>query len=252
LKVQLTGNSHIEALTLRPILIGSTLSEEVPVIKITNVRKIYQSGKMQIEALKGVSFEVQPGDFIVIKGPSGSGKSTLLNILGLLDEPTSGEVRLNNERVQYSDFDLLAEQRARYISFIFQSFNLNPVLTLEENVMVPLMIRNDISKAEKQKRVLDWIDKVGLTSHKLHRPDELSGGQRQRVAIARAMVSKPRLVIADEPTANLDSTTTKSIISLMQELNLEEKVAFVFATHDPTVQQFAKKTWILTDGDLTC
>lgn len=217
-------------------------------IELRQVTKRYASGKIFIEALRGVDFSVDRGDFIVVKGPSGSGKSTLLNILGMLDAPTEGEVRLYDKQVDFSDFDALATQRSRVISFIFQSFNLNPVLTLEENVMVPLMIRNDISRRDRKDSVAEWIEKVGLASHRNHRPDELSGGQRQRVAIARAMATRPQLVIADEPTANLDSGTTRGILALMQDLNKTQQVSFVFATHDPILVQYAKETRYLVDG----
>jgi len=220
-------------------------------LRLQDVSRRYRSGKVYIEALRGVNFEVRPGDFTVIKGPSGSGKSTLLNILGLLDAPNEGAVYLDSVAVSYDDFDALAVTRARLISFIFQSFNLNPVLTLEENVMVPLMIRPDIPKREKKERVAEWVDKVGLSAHRSHRPDELSGGQRQRVAIARAMVTRPQVVIADEPTANLDSTTTGSILGLMQALNQEQKVAFVCATHDPLLERYARNIFLLHDGALT-
>jgi putative ABC transport system ATP-binding protein len=221
------------------------------VLRLADVHKRYQSGKVFIDALKGVSLEVRAGDFIVIKGPSGSGKSTLLNILGLLDAPNAGAVYLDGAAVSYDDFDALAETRSRLISFIFQSFNLNPVLTLEENVMVPLMIRRDIPRHEKKARVAEWIEKVGLSAHRGHRPDELSGGQRQRVAIARAMVTRPQVVIADEPTANLDSVTTESVLALMQALNAEQRVAFVFATHDPLLERYARRTYLLKDGVLS-
>lgn len=217
-------------------------------IELQHVKKRYASGKIFFEALRGIDFTVEKGDFIIVKGPSGSGKSTLLNIVGLLDEPTEGIVKLNGKQVNYDDFDKLATQRSHVISFIFQSFNLNPVLTLEENVMIPLMIRRDVEKKEKTRRVGEWIEKVGLDSHRFHKPDELSGGQRQRVAIARAMVSNPKLVIADEPTANLDSQTTRSILSLMQELNKNSDVSFVFATHDPLLLEYAKETRLLSDG----
>ncbi len=220
-------------------------------LRLQDVHRRYQSGKVFIEALRGVNLEVGQGDFTVIKGPSGSGKSTLLNILGLLDAPNEGAVYLDGTAVTYDDFDALAVTRSRIISFIFQSFNLNPVLTLEENVMVPLMIRADIARREKKQRVAEWIDKVGLSAHRTHRPDELSGGQRQRVAIARAMVTRPQLVIADEPTANLDSATTQTILALMQVLNEEQKVAFVFATHDPLLEQYARRRYLLRDGLLS-
>jgi len=219
-------------------------------ITLEKITKTYESGKVSVAALRGIDMTISEGDFIVVKGPSGSGKSTLLNIMGLLDSPTSGRVLLEGRQVTYDDFDLLAGVRSRTISFIFQLFNLNPVLSLEENVMVPLMIRSDIKRAEKLRRVAEWVEKVGLASHRHHKPDELSGGQRQRVAIARAMVTNPRLVIADEPTANLDSRTTESILALMQDLNREKGTAFVFATHDPVLQKYAKTTHTVKDGSL--
>jgi len=219
-------------------------------LRLQDVSRRYRSGKVYIDALRAVNFEVMAGDFAVIKGPSGSGKSTLLNILGLLDAPNEGAVYLDGQAVRYDDFDALAVTRSRLVSFIFQSFNLNPVLTLEENVMVPLMIRPDIAKRDKKERVAEWVDKVGLSAHRTHRPDELSGGQRQRVAIARAMVTRPQVVIADEPTANLDSATTASILGLMQTLNQEQKVAFVCATHDPLLERYARNIYLLHDGRL--
>lgn len=217
-------------------------------IELRNVFKKYQSGHSEIQALRGVNFKVNAGDFLIVRGPSGSGKSTLLNILGLLDEPTEGEVLLKGNLVSYKDYDALASLRSRNISFIFQSFNLNPVLTLEENIMVPLMIRSDIPKSEKIARVAEWVNLVGLHKHRHHRPDELSGGQRQRVAIARAMVSLPELVIADEPTANLDSQTSRRVLELMKELNLQKRTAFVFATHDSILDEYSDSIHILKDG----
>jgi|JI6StandDraft_1071083.scaffolds.fasta_scaffold257391_2 putative ABC transport system ATP-binding protein len=220
-------------------------------IELKNVSKTYKTGKTFVEALKSVNFSIHKSDFVLIRGPSGSGKSTLLNIVGLLDNPTEGEVLLNGKPVSFEDFDKLATLRSKTISFIFQSFNLNPVLTLEENVMVPLMIRTDLNREEKMRRVSDWIKKTGLYEHRHHRPDELSGGQRQRVAIARAMVTEPELVIADEPTANLDSKTARSILEFMKQLNQEKKVTFLFATHDPVLDEFAKTHVEIKDGVLT-
>lgn len=217
-------------------------------LELKQITKTYKTGKTTVEALRGIDFAVGKGDFMVIRGPSGSGKSTLLNVMGLLDEPTSGKVLLKGSPVDFSDFDRLATTRSRSISFIFQMFNLNPVLTLEENIMVPLMIRGDIPKRERWRRVRDWTEKVGLAAHRDHRPDELSGGQRQRVAIARAMVSEPELVIADEPTANLDSATTRTILGLMRDLNRERGTAFVFATHDPILDEFALVKKVIKDG----
>jgi putative ABC transport system ATP-binding protein len=219
-------------------------------LQLKQVSKRYNTGKTSVEVLKGLDFDVNEGDIIVIRGPSGSGKSTLLNLLGLLDSPSSGRIMLDDREVSYQDFDKLAQERAMVISFIFQSFNLNPVLTTEENVMVPLMIRHDIENAMKQQRVDAWIRKVELEAHRHKKPDELSGGQRQRVAIARAMVSEPRLVIADEPTANLDSKTARTILGLMRDLNEERGTAFVFATHDPNLDEFAKTQFRMMDGQL--
>ena len=220
-------------------------------LELRGVHKIYQTGKTQVHALRGVDFKAERGEFVVIRGPSGSGKSTLLNILGLLDEPTEGDVLLKNEKVSFEDFDRLAVLRSRSISFIFQSFNLNPVLTVEENILVPLMIRSDVPATERRRRAREWIAHVGLEQHVDHRPDELSGGQRQRVAIARAMVSRPEIVIADEPTASLDSVTTRGILQLMRKLNDEQGVTFLFATHDPVLDEFSKRTVHLKDGRLS-
>lgn len=220
-------------------------------IELRNIVKTYETGKTFVEALRGVNYTFKKSDFVLIRGPSGSGKSTLLNIVGLLDNPTEGDVYLNGKKVSYADFDELATLRSKTISFIFQSFNLNPVLTVEENIMVPLMIRKDISREAKKLRVIDWIKKTGLYDHRHHRPDELSGGQRQRVAIARAMVTEPEIVIADEPTANLDSKTTRSILEFMKQLNEEKNVTFLFATHDPVLDEYAKTRVQIKDGVLT-
>lgn len=219
-------------------------------LELDGISKSYTNGKITTPALKSVNFKLRKGDFIIIRGPSGSGKSTLLNIMGLLDEPTTGKVLLNQQQIAYTDFDRLAVIRSRSISFIFQSFNLNPVLTLEENAMVPLMIRSDVSKEEKKRRVSLWLDNVGLSKEKHRRPDEISGGQRQRVAIARAMVTQPEIVIADEPTASLDSKTTRSILALMKDLNQNSGTAFVFATHDPVLDEYSNEILHITDGVL--
>jgi putative ABC transport system ATP-binding protein len=219
-------------------------------IKLRHISKSYQTGKTYLEVLHDLDLNVNQGDFLVIRGPSGSGKSTLLNILGLLDEPTKGEVELDGKQIDFSDFDKLAVTRSHVLSFIFQSFNLNPVLTAYENIMVPLMIRPDIPIDVRKKRVTEWLGKVGLNDHAHRKPDELSGGQRQRVAIARAMVTEPRLVIADEPTANLDSTTSLTILELMAELNKSRGTAFVFATHDPALDEFSSSILMMRDGKL--
>ncbi|MGE4233971.1 MAG: ABC transporter ATP-binding protein [Bacteriovoracia bacterium] len=226
------------------------MSTHSTIVEVQNVSKSYISGKSTVQALKNVDLKIQKGAFMTITGPSGSGKSTLLNILGLLDRPDSGLILLNEKPFELTDFDQVADVRARTISFIFQAFNLIPVLSVEENVMVPLFVRNDISQKDKSARVEEWIHKVGLWNHRTHRPDELSGGQRQRVSIARAMVTYPELILADEPTANLDSKTAHSILELMQKLNEEKKTTFIFATHDHNVQVFAKQTIVLIDGQI--
>jgi putative ABC transport system ATP-binding protein len=219
-------------------------------ISLRGICKEYTTGNLSVQILNDLDFDVTEGDIIVIRGPSGSGKSTLLNIQGLLDEPTRGEVRLDDKVVSFVDFDALATTRSRSLSFIFQSFNLNPVLTTEKNVMVPLMIRKGIPRQERERRVEEWISKVGLSEHRHKRPDAIWGGQRQRVAIARAMVTEPRVVIADEPTANLDSVTSRTVLELMRNLNHERDVAFVFATHDPTLDEFAKTRLHMQDEKL--
>ncbi len=219
-------------------------------IRLEKIGKSYTTGKLKVPVLNQLDFKVTEGDFTIIRGPSGSGKSTLLNLLGLLDEPTEGNVFLDGRLVSFLDFDQLAEERSRSISFIFQSFHLNPVLTAEENVMIPLLIRKDIPLDERVHRVTHWVDQVGLRDHRHQRPDELSGGQRQRVAIARALVSGPRLVIADEPTANLDSKTSHTILQLMSQLNRDKGIAFVFATHDPTLDAYARTELLMKDGHL--
>lgn len=218
------------------------------VLEVRGVSKSYESGLASVDALKDVTLAIPRGAFMTITGPSGSGKSTLLNILGLLDRPSSGEVLLDGKPFVVTDFDEAAEIRSKAVSFIFQSFNLIPVLTLEENVRVPLVVRHDIPAEEKARRTEEWIRAVGLWEHRHHRPDQLSGGQRQRVSIARAMVTYPEVVLADEPTANLDSSTARSILELMKKLNEERKTTFVFSTHDPGVQAFAREKVRLVDG----
>jgi putative ABC transport system ATP-binding protein len=205
-----------------------------PLIELSAVTKDYLLGKTKVSALRGVDLSVSAGEFTVVTGPSGSGKTTLLNIIGCLDRATTGSYRLEGEEVGDRDFDALAEVRNRKIGFIFQSFNLIPVLDVAENVEFPCVVRKDgEARAALRKRVEALADAVGLLPFLRHRPEELSGGQRQRVAIARALITQPRLVLADEPTANLDSGTSDQIIDLMLALNREKRVTFLFSTHDP-------------------
>jgi len=218
-------------------------------IELKGITKDYLLGKTKVSALRGVDLSVSAGEFTVVTGPSGSGKTTLLNIIGCLDRATEGSYRLDGEEVGDRDFDALAEVRNRKIGFIFQSFNLIPVLDVAENIEFPCVVRKDAeSKAVLRKRVEALADAVGLLPYLHHKPDELSGGQRQRVAIARALITQPQLVLADEPTANLDSGTSDQIIDLMLALNRDKGVTFLFSTHDPRVVSHARRALRIQDG----
>ncbi len=216
-------------------------------LEISDVRKEYYLGKTVIPALKGVSFRVDPGDFISIVGPSGCGKTTLLNILGCIDKPSDGTVLIDGRNLADLSDNEEAGIRLEQIGFIFQSFNLVPVLNCFENIEFPLILAG-VNKKERKARVDRLISLVGLEEFASHRPDELSGGQRQRVAIARALINRPSLIIADEPTANLDSETGDMILETMARLNREEKVTFIFSTHNPEIMRYAKRIIRLKDG----
>lgn len=218
-------------------------------IELIDVKKEYKLGRTSVLALQGVDLKVEKGDFVSICGPSGSGKSTLLNLLGCLDSPTAGKIEILGENVLSLNDAALSKLRNKFIGFIFQSFNLISVLNAYENVEYPLIILG-VSKKERQLAVSSIIREVGLVDFMRHRPDELSGGQRQRVAIARALVINPSLVLADEPTANLDSSTGKEILELMQRMNQQHGTTFVFSTHDPTVMKFAKNLYKIKDGKI--
>jgi len=218
-------------------------------IKIQNAVKRYQLGKTKVEALKGVTLEIKKGEIVCIMGPSGSGKSTLLNMIGCLDKPDSGEITVGENKVTELSRNKLAEIRLNKIGFIFQTFNLIPVMNVFENIEFPLHIKNEnMPKKEKNERIMKIIEEVGLKEYINHKPDELSGGQRQRVAIARALITKPEIILADEPTANLDSNTSKLILELMAKINKEERVTFVFSTHDPSITQYATNIFKMKDG----
>lgn len=219
-------------------------------IQLKNISKVYQKGEIFVEALKGIELEIEKGEFTVIMGPSGSGKTTLLNIIGCLDVPTNGEVLYNGVGLKNFNDDKLAEYRKQNIGFIFQSYNLIPVLTVKENIELPLIIEKKLSKKEREKRISEVIEEVGLIGLENRFPKELSGGQEQRVAIARALVKKPILVLADEPTANLDTTTALEIIDVMRKMNEVEKTTFIFSTHDQRLEKFAKRIIILKDGKI--
>ncbi len=215
------------------------------VVKLTDVVKSYQLGKTHVPALQGISLEVGRGDFLAIGGPSGSGKSTLLNLIGSLDLPDSGIVSIAGQDLSQLNDNQLSALRAKRVGFIFQSFNLIPVLTAVENVEYPLLLSNT---PNPRTRALEVLAHVGLTEFTKHRPNELSGGQRQRVAIARALVTKPDIILADEPTANLDSHTSEEILNLMLHLNQKDQATFIFSTHDPLVMDQARRLVRLKDG----
>jgi putative ABC transport system ATP-binding protein len=219
------------------------------IIELRGVKKEYDLGKTKVVALRGVDLGVSAGEFTVVTGPSGSGKTTLLNIIGCLDRASAGTYLLDGEDVTGRDFDALADVRNRKIGFIFQSFNLIPVLDVAENIEFPCAVRRppEAPKALRA-RVEQLAKEVGLADYLHHKPDELSGGQRQRVAIARALITEPKLVLADEPTANLDSQTSAQIIDLMLRLNREKGVTFLFSTHDPRVVSHARRALQIEDG----
>jgi putative ABC transport system ATP-binding protein len=222
-------------------------------VRVENATKDYQLGRTTVPALRGVSLAVERGEFITVAGPSGSGKSTLLNLIGCLDHPTTGRVLIGEEDVATLGDDALSDLRAEKIGFIFQTFNLIPVLSALENVEFPLLVRQSGGKSSKEKpraRAAKALGEVGLAEFAHHRPDELSGGQRQRVAVARALVTDPMIVLADEPTANLDSATGETIVALMEEINRRDGTTFIFSTHDPRVMSRAHRVLRLADGRL--
>ena len=218
-------------------------------IRLEGISRTYRLGKVDVPALANIELVIDRGDFLVVHGPSGSGKTTLLNIIGCLDKPNAGRFELDGVDLTHSPLQALAPVRNQKIGFIFQSFNLIPVLNVAENIEFPCLIRkNRGPRAELRRRAEQIAADVGLGKFLLHRPDELSGGQRQRVAIARALITDPVLVLADEPTANLDSGTSLQILGLMQRLNQERGVTFVFSTHDSTVMGMARRKVSMRDG----
>jgi putative ABC transport system ATP-binding protein len=217
------------------------------VVKIENVARIYQIGKVETQALRGVNLSIENGEFTALVGPSGSGKTTLLQMIGCLDQPTSGRVIINNKDVTTLNRNQRADMRRGTIGFIFQFFALIPTLTAYENVEMPLLL-NGHTPRERKERAMELLKAVDLADRANNRPDQLSGGQQQRVAVARALASKPTLILADEPTANLDTENGKQVMEIMQRLNKETGVTFVFATHDPRVIAYAKRVVTLRDG----
>lgn len=216
-------------------------------LKIRDLEKEYRLGKTSVPALRGLSFDVEAGDFVSIVGPSGCGKTTLLNIIGCIDKATRGTVLFDGIDVSTLTENQEADLRHSRIGFIFQSFNLVPVLSVTENIELPLLLTR-LGKAERRARVGRLVELVGLSDCARHRPDELSGGQRQRVAIARAMVNNPSLIIADEPTANLDSENSRLVLEEMARLNREAGVSFIFSTHNPDILGYARQLIRLKDG----
>jgi putative ABC transport system ATP-binding protein len=218
------------------------------IIEVKSVVKDYPLGKTTVHALRGINLEVREGAFLSIIGPSGSGKTTLLNIIGCIDSPSSGSVKVHEGEITELNDRQITDLRLHKIGFIFQTFNLIPVLNVRENVEFPLLLMKRHQKEEIKTRVENLVREVGLLDYIEHKPAELSGGQRQRVAIARALVTNPKIILADEPTANLDSETSESILQLMRELNEKEKTTFIFSTHDPEVLKYAKHIVKIKDG----
>jgi len=220
------------------------------VIELKDVHKSYRFGKMMTPALRGVNLKIRAGEFTAIVGASGSGKSTLLNIVGCIDTPDVGEVFLQSRSILSLDDDEKSDLRNRKIGFIFQNFNLIPVLNVQENVDLPLTLQKNLDKKSRLAKVMEVLEQVGVVDFRNHLPDQLSGGQRQRVAIARALVTQPSVVLADEPTANLDSQNAHKIIDLMQSINEKTKVTFLFSTHDEKLMSRVKNILRIQDGVL--
>ena len=217
-----------------------------PVIKVRELTKVYQLGEIDVHALRGVNLDIYPGEFVAIMGPSGSGKSTLMNMIGCLDSPTDGEYYLDGMLVSNLVDDELAPVRNKKIGFVFQKYNLLPRADAIENVELPLRYSGDTSNMDKRAR--ETLEAVGLGDRMKHKPNELSGGQQQRVAIARALVNQPAIILSDEPTGNLDSTSGKEIMDLLLKLNREKHTTIVIVTHDPGIAAQAQRTINLFDG----
>ena len=218
-------------------------------VQVRNVTKVYERGKQKIEVLHGLTLEIPRGDYVALMGPSGSGKTTLLNLIGGLDQPTSGEISVGGRRIDQLSSGQLAHWRAQNVGFVVQVYNLMPVLTAEGNVELPLLLTK-LSGAQRRKNVAVALEIVGLADRAKHKPKELSGGQEQRVAIARALVSDPQLLVCDEPTGDLDRKTADEILGLLQVLNREHGKTIVMVTHDPKAAEFARRTLHLEKGQL--
>lgn len=219
-------------------------------VQLEGVKKMYGQGDVQVHALRGVDLEIREGEFATVFGPSGSGKTTLLNLIGALDKPTRGTVRFEGASIGEMNRNALALLRRKNIGFIFQDYNLIPVLTAYENVEFALQIADKNGRGARE-QVTDILQSVGLEDVMHRRPSELSGGQKQRVAVARALVKEPRLVLADEPTANLDSVTSREVLEIMVRMNRELSTTFIFSTHDPMVMEYARRLLEIRDGTLS-
>jgi putative ABC transport system ATP-binding protein len=219
-------------------------------IDAKSIKKLYRVGEIDLNVINNLSISIKEGEFISFVGPSGSGKSTLLNILGCLDRPTSGDLSIDKKDVTKLDTTSLADFRGKNIGFIFQSFNLIPVLTVYENIEYPLIMIQNLDEVERKNRVEKLLKEVDMYDHRDKTPDKISGGQMQRVAIARALVTNPKIVFADEPTANLDSKTAYKIITLMKSIQKEHNTTFVFATHDEKIVANVDRVVTLVDGDI--
>lgn len=222
----------------------------MPIIEFDKITKIYKTGDVEFPALGGISLTVDKGEFLAIAGPSGSGKTTILNIIGCLDRSSGGKYLMNGGNIESKTGNELAAIRRDRIGFIFQTFNLIPILTVFENVEFPLVLKGNLSKKESAKKVKSILEEVGIAELTGRKPSELSGGQQQRVSVARALVKDPVIVLADEPTANLDSKTGKEILRLMKRLNETKGTTFIFSTHDFMVMDFAKRLIKLKDGNI--
>jgi putative ABC transport system ATP-binding protein len=224
------------------------MSDTQPVISIRNLVKTYVVGEVEVRALRGVSLDVQPGEFVSVTGPSGSGKSTLMHILGCLDRPTSGQYVLDGQDVSRMSKDELADVRNHKIGFVFQGFNLLSRTTALDNVELPLLYRGKLRAGERHKRAMEALTAVGLGSRADHHPNQLSGGQQQRVAIARALISNPSILLADEPTGNLDTRTSVEVMGIFQRLNLERGITVLLITHEPDIAEYGTRIIACRDG----
>jgi putative ABC transport system ATP-binding protein len=218
-------------------------------VELKDVKKTYRTGPIEVPALRGISLQVAPGEFLAIAGPSGSGKTTLLNVIGGLDRADTGEVLVEGKNLQLSSSGELARLRLQRLGFVFQTYNLLPVLTALENAEFTLLLQG-VQVEQRKERVQKLFSEIGLASLEHRRPGELSGGQQQRVAVARAMVTEPALILADEPTANLDSVTATALLKVMEQLNRAHGTTFVYATHDPQVMERARRLIRLRDGQI--